>query len=174
MRNKVVVVSTIVLAFLLVATMLIAQTPRGARRGQRGMGMGMGCQAIGAKIAKQLNLTADQETRLKQIRQDYLTATASTRQRLRSLMAQMPALWAQNPPDAGAVKSLLDQMDPLRTELRDAGIDYAVRAFAVLTPDQQTKVRNWMKSHRMMGMGMGCGMCLGPGAAFGDGSETGQ
>lgn len=166
-------------ALVLAAGIVLAQqmgmpTGAGPRAGMATPGPGAGmmkgdCWAMGSGMAeqlkKQLNLTAEQVTALDTIRKDFMDSTQSIREQLKTKHDQMATLWMADQPDAAAIKDLANQMDTLRTQMRDIAIDHAIQAIAVLTPTQRAQVKAWMQKNPHMMMGMGCGMCCGAGMA---------
>jgi len=182
MKGRVIAV-VLVLALAVAASVVMAQGPRrGAAAtdsapafpagpggpGVCGMGRGFGPGAVAA-----LGLTDEQTAQLKQIRDDFLTATQTTRQQLAAECQKMADLWAAAQPDANAIKAQAAVIDGLRAELRNVGIDYAIAGLNVLTPEQREKLQNAIKEGkgRGPGMGFGCGMFCGPGPAGGKGAR---
>ncbi len=170
MRMKIVVV-TLVLALIVVSGIVSAQGPRG------GMGMGKmsgGCPmglGMGQRLMDQLGLTQDQQTKLKQLHTDYLSATQSTREQLRTKMQELAQLWSSDA-TADQLKAKMAEIDPLRAELRDAGIDFAIQVRSMLTSEQRTKLQQMIKEKTEDGMGMcwGLGACMGCPMPAGKGS----
>ena len=97
---------------------------------------------------------------------------------------EMVALWTVDSPNADQIKTLAHEIDGLRSEMRDAGIDYMVKGLSVLNATQRAKLREIMKkcAARCGGMccgfcpcpGMGCGMGMGPGPGAGMGGGMGR
>lgn len=158
MRMKMVVV-TLVLALIIVAGIVSAQGPRG---GMGKMGDGSMTMGMGQRMISQLGLTQDQQTKLKQMHTDYLNATQSTRDQLRTKMQELAQLWS-NDATADQLKAKMGEIDTLRAELRDAGIDFAIQTRTVLTTEQRTKLRQMIKDRTEDGMGV----CWGLGAFMG-------
>ena len=127
-----------------------------------------------ALLARELNLTQNQITQLQQLRDDYLAATKATRDQLQAKCGQMVDLWAAAQPDANQIKALAADIDALRAELRDTGIDYMIRGLGVLTPEQRTKVQGLVKNMGARCLQGGCGACLGPGIGCGMGLGMGM
>jgi len=173
------IVALVIISFAAVAIV----TAVGA---QRGMGPGrpagpspgtpgLGCPmwGLGPRIAQQLNLTQDQVNQLRQLRQDFWNDTQATREQLQTKCKQMIELWTAAQPDAGRIKALAADIDALRAEIRDAGIDYMIRALGVLTPAQRDKLRTMIKDMGANCLKMGGGYCFGPGIGCGLGLGLG-
>ncbi|MGC8863848.1 MAG: Spy/CpxP family protein refolding chaperone [Armatimonadota bacterium] len=154
-----------------------AAPPAGVTAGPAGLanpGAGPGCPLgpgfILGRLAKALELTNAQIAELKQIHQDFLNATATARDQLQAKIKEMLQLWSADQPDAAAIKALAADIDALRAQIRDAGIDHLVNALNVLTPAQREKLRTMLKqwaprciSCMGCGPGLGCGLCCGVG-----------
>jgi len=178
MKSKI-VISVAVVAVLVAATMVLAagrgrMAPPAGQPGMCGVGPGCGMgMGVGPMMARELNLTQDQIARMQQLRDDYLAATKATREQLQAKCRQMCALWTAAQPDAGQIKALAADMDALRAELRDAGIDHRIAALGVLTAEQRTKLQEMLKNSAAKCAEMGCGACLGPGMGCGIGPGMG-
>lgn len=162
MRTRIIVVALVVV--LALAGVVMAQGPKAGMG--KGMGMGMGCpmMGFGPRMIKELGLTDDQVTKLKQVHTDFMTATQSTRDQIKTKMQEMAQLWTEDA-TADQLKAKLAEIDPLKAELRDAAIDAALQARSVLTDEQRAKVRQMIKDKTEdgMGMSMGLGACCGVG-----------
>ncbi|MHB9037198.1 MAG: Spy/CpxP family protein refolding chaperone [Armatimonadota bacterium] len=177
MRTKILVVA-LALVLVIGAGVVSAQGPRGGKAGAPGMGMGMGMgMGFGPQLAKDLNLTPDQIKQVQKLHADFMASTQGTREQLKTKMQELGQLWAQDG-DANQLKAKFAEIDTLRADLRDAGIDFALQVRSILTDEQRTKVRQMMKNMPGFGaglcggLGMGCGMCgqgqgMGPGAGMG-------
>lgn len=189
MKTKL-IVALVIISFAAVAIV----TAVGA---QRGMGPGrpmkpspgtseLGCPmwGLGPRIVQQLNLTQDQVNQLRQLRQDFWNDTQATREQLQTKFKQMIGLWTAAQPDVSQIKALASDIDALRAEIRDAGIDYMIRALSVLTPAQRDKLRTMIKDMGANCLKMcggccfcpciGCGPCVGCGPGIGCGLGIGM
>jgi Spy/CpxP family protein refolding chaperone len=170
MRIRILVVALIIV--LAVAGVVMAQGPRAGMG--KGMGMGMGCpmMGMGPRMIKELGLTDDQVTKLKQIHTDFMTSTQPTRDQLKTKMQEMAQLWTEDA-TADQLKAKLAEIDPLKTELRDAAIDAALLARSVFTDEQRTKIKQMIKDKTEDGMSMcwGLGACCGVGCPMADGAK---
>jgi len=187
MRTRL-IVGLVIVALAVTASVMLTAAPRGrgaaaapppgvARGGAGamggpgcpwGMGMGLG------RLAKALELTDAQIADLKKLQEDFLTATKATREELQAKAKEMIELWAPDQPDAGAIKALAGEIDVLRVEIRNAGIDHMISALGVLTAAQREKLRTIVKewAPKCIG-GMGCGFGFGPGLCCGMGMGPG-
>ena len=187
MRTKP-IVGLLIVALAVTASVMLNAAPRGRAAGAAppaGAGAGWTRPGVGpccplgpagmlGRLAKALELTDAQIAELKQIHQDFLTATQDTRDELQAKIKEMLKLWSADQPDAAAIKALASDIDALRAQIRDAGIDHMISALNVLTPAQREKLRTLLKewAPRCIG-GMGCGFCCGPGLGCGMGVGRG-
>lgn len=141
MRTQMMIAS-LVIALVVVASVAMAAPPRGGMR----WGPGMGFQAHLDKLTQELNLTPSQVSEIKQIHQDFLTATQATRDDLMAKKQQMMTLWMATPIDVNAIKALAADMERDRAEIRDRGIDAMAAGLNVLTPDQRAKLGTMMQN----------------------------
>lgn len=177
MKTKIIAV-LIVLALVITAGMVIAQ---GGKRGGPGAppppGPGIGRPgAPGAgfafgRLANQLNLTEDQVAQLKGIHQQFLTSTAPLREQMQAKCKEMGELWAADQPNAAAIKALAADIDVLRADIRNAGIDDMLAGLNVLTADQRAQLREIMKNR---GCGLMMALCGGPGCCGAPGKGMGM
>jgi Spy/CpxP family protein refolding chaperone len=120
--------------------------------------------SFGPRIAQELNLSQDQIATLKALHADFVEATKATREQLRDKMSELAALWADDQSTAADIKAKAEEIEALRSIIRNTGIDYLVRARNVLTPEQRTKLSELIKNRPGFGGGMGMMMgCQGPG-----------
>jgi Spy/CpxP family protein refolding chaperone len=149
----------VILVFALAAVALAAQMGQhhGAKAGLYGRGSGhaFGLNLDRGRLARELNLTADQKAQIQQIRQDFLNSTASTREQLKAKKQEMMTLWMADQPDPVAIKSVAMQIHELMGQMIDPAVDHALAAYNVLTPQQKAKLHTIISSHAGAGRGMG-------------------
>ena len=157
MKTKVIAL-LLVLVLVMAAGFVMAQARQGRQNAPAAIGaqeMGAQWMNLGPRIAKALNLSQDQIHKLKQIREEFRSATEQSRTELKSKRQELIKLWAADEPSAAAIKSLQEDMDAPRKQIRDAAIDGGVAALKVLTPDQRAKLRQMIKNRIGARMGMG-------------------
>lgn len=170
-------IAVLVLVIVVAAGIAFAQqTTRGGVNARPAPGMGMRdgreksvCMGIPAQILRDLNLTQDQQTQLKELKDKQVAATAATRQQLKDAYAELKGLMTAENPDKDAIKRQFATIDALRADLRDSWIDFMFDAREILTPAQREKLRTELMNAKIpmgcgMGYGMGPGMGRGPGA----------
>lgn len=177
MKSRV-TIALLVIAVLVLGAVMAVDAQRGrmpaAKPGPGAGAPGVGCPVgVGPWMARELNLTQDQIRELQQLRDEYLAATKATRDELQAKCKEMAALWAEPQPNVARIKQIAAEMDALRAQLRDAGIDKMISGLNVLNPDQRAKVRAAVKDMGARCMGAGCGMGLGPGCGPGMGCGMG-
>jgi len=173
MRTKVIALA-IVAVLVLAASLVLAQARQGRgnlpKAGGQGDEMGAQWMRLGPRIAKELGLSQDQIQQLKQLRDQFKAATEQARTELQTKRQEMVKLWAADEPNATAIKSLAAEMDVLRAQIRDAGVDHGIAALKVLTPDQRAKLREMIKNRPRTGMGMMSGQRFRQGMGPGKGA----
>jgi len=181
MKTKVIAI-LVILAIALTATMVVAQKQRCPKPAAQMQGTPKGC-AMGPGLMAQLKLTPEQVKSMQALRQEYATETKPIQERLRVKCGELCALWAGDA-TPGAVKVILDEMDTIRAELRNLGVDYAFKAWALLTAEQQAKVKAMLKTcaeNCAAGKCATCPMCKmglfgfgmgGPGCGMGPGGPN--
>ena len=180
------IVLTVLVVLALVVSVVVAAGPRhGARQATAG-GPAMGCQmdmgGCRSKLLTALNLATDQVGDLKTIRDSFMAATKADREQMQAKMKDMAALWAVDSPDAAVIKPLADQIDELRTGIRNAAIDSAIDGLKVLNDKQRQTLLDFMKTCPcacggaccVVGIDCPMGGCGGPGMGMGAGSGAGM
>jgi Spy/CpxP family protein refolding chaperone len=162
MRKHTIVI-LVVLAMVVSAGLAVAVAPRGGGKGGRGMGMRGMCPMMGAKLAAELGLTDAQVAQMKTLHQEFVDGTKATRERMMAKRKEMADLWSADQPDADGIKAAAAEMDGLRAQMRDTGIDYLIKALGMLTPDQRVKLRTIMRNRPDACPCPGCPMGMGPG-----------
>ncbi|MCX8053863.1 MAG: Spy/CpxP family protein refolding chaperone [Armatimonadetes bacterium] len=182
MRTRL-VVGILIIALAVAACLVLNAAPRnrGAAAGPPAVvgaqkpgwcGCPLGCLMPG-KLVKELGLTDTQIAELKRLHLQFLDETKTAREEIQAKAKEMFNLWLADSPDADAIKSLAAEIDTLRDQIRNAGIDHMISALNVLTPAQRDKLRAILKdcAARCFGKAgrgfwccpcFGCGPCIGP------------
>jgi Spy/CpxP family protein refolding chaperone len=167
MKNWV-IVAMVIMALMITTTVVVTAARNGQmqQQPQYGMGprMGQGMGMMHEMFAKQLNLTQDQMRQLKALHEEFRTETQATKDQLKTEIKDMIDLWAAPQPDAAVIKAKAAEIDALKTQMRDTGIDYAIKGLNMLTPAQREKLRTIIreKGAQWMEKGMMCwGCCMG-------------
>lgn len=134
-------IAALVIALVVFASVAMAVSPRGSGK----WGSDMGFQAHLDRLTTELNLTPSQVSQIRQIHQDFATATQATRDDLKAKKQQMMTLWTVQPVDVNAIKALAADIDRDKAAIRDRGIDAMAAGLNVLTPDQRAKLRTMMQ-----------------------------
>lgn len=138
--------------------------------GGRGNGDGKGKEMI-EKIVKKLELTQDQQARIKAIREQFKTTNATLIADVKALHEQ--AQVARKAGDKERAQEIRSQAQPKMEQLKAAREQMMQQILAVLTPDQRAKLekmRDARKDKREGRKGERKGHRGGPGAAKGDAS----
>ena len=126
----------------------------------RGMGLGPGCGmgpcgAGGAALAN-LNLSDEQAVKIQALRETHLKNIAPIQDQLFSARNELRLLWNQPDPVAAQITAKQQDMDTLRSQLREKVTQHLLEVRKLLTPEQQARLT-------LSGPGMGRGMGGGHG-----------
>jgi len=128
--------STVALMLVLMGASALAQTPVPTR------------QSGGARaLRQQLQLTDDQVTQIREIRRQQAESLRPQREQVRTAARSLKDMTDAANPDPAAVGKQFLALKGLRSQLRDAQKDWNQKAMAVLTPDQQAKLKE-MRANR--------------------------
>lgn len=129
----------------------------------------------------QLNLTAEQKTKLNDLREKTWKETVTLRNEMQTKRLELRTLWTNPNPDKDKIQAKQKELSDLRNKLQAKMTDSRLEARKQLTPEQAAQVATHGPGMGMgMGFGgggmhrmgrMGPGNCDGPGGAgFGPGS----
>jgi len=171
---KKILLGTLVLAVSLPLAASAQGWGRGYGRGYgRGMGRGWGPGLGPAPMAMaSLDLTAAQQKKVEDLRADYDRRIVDLQARLDVLRADMAELWSADRPDRKAILAKHREMDLVREQMREEGVDFRLAVMDLLTTDQLEKFRTW-RGARGPGPGRGLGPC-GRGMGWGHGGGKGR
>ncbi|MCX6344010.1 MAG: hypothetical protein NT018_02910 [Armatimonadetes bacterium] len=113
---------------------------------------------LGPKIISDLNLTPAQVDQLKGVKSDFMNATVDLRGQLNVKLNELTALWADPKTTTDQVKAKADEIDVIRTQIRNIGIDYLAKARDILTSEQRAKVDQMIRTNPGWLFGMACTM----------------
>ncbi len=130
-------------------TALGAAPKAGDNSGGPGFGPGMG-----RGFAKELKLTADQEQKLLEIRQEFQKDTQNIRFDMQKKQLELRQLWSQNPLSQTAIENKQKEVTGLRVQLVTKQRAMMEKLKAVLTPEQLKKIEDFRaKAQQRMGKG---------------------
>ena len=99
----------------------------------RGVGAGPGnCPGFGGAS----NLTSEQQTQMRDLRQKHYDEMAPVREKMFSLRQELRTLWSDPKADPKVLQDKERQMSELRDQARDKGVQFRLEARNLLTPDQ--------------------------------------
>ena len=124
----------IILLILLVASATIAMA------GNRGKGGGMGTWAgTDAPALSNLNLTAEQEEKIRVLGEVNQKELAPLRMELFKKRTELRLLWMQNNLDANKIKAKEKEIHELRGQLQEKRTDSRLNFYNILTPEQRAQ-----------------------------------
>ena len=149
--------STKVLMLALITSSIIFAQGRGMRGANAGWWM------------DDLNLTAEQRQTITKLQTDFQKDQIKVRGKLQSAQVELRALMQDPEGNTKQIKAKQAEINEIRTELQNAGVDHRNAIRKLLTPDQQT-LFDQRVGHGMRG-GMGAGR--GAGQRGGTGGPSG-
>lgn len=117
----------------------------------------------------QLNLTADQTTKINAFREAFLKDTKPLQDKMFSKRGDLKLLWLQQNPDQEKILAVQKEIRALRDQIQEKRDVYRLNVYNVLTPEQKEKLKSYGPG-RGFGHGMrgGAGWQGGPGYQGGD------
>ena len=150
----------IMIAMLIAATLFIPGLA-GAFSGGRHHGQGFGKGGNGPgflcgiwrnpQAVKDLNLTEDQVTKLKDLEYRQREKQLDLRSQISALQLKMDKAMSAKPIDEGAVRDLAQKISTLRGEKFNLKIETDLSFRKILTPDQVEKLDQYRMAHRGKG-----------------------
>ena len=161
--KKVVLTLMAVLVIVALTTTSFAYGWGQGMRGGRGPGYGS-CQSGDLQGLAALNLTTDQEAKIKSLREAQLKEAKPLQDKMFSKRGELKLLWLQQNPDKEKIVAVQKEIRSLRDQLQDKQTNHRLAVLKVLTPEQQTKVQAFGAGR---GFGHGKGFGAGPGGGCG-------
>ncbi len=90
-----------------------------------------------------LNLSPDQKTRLKELRDNFKKDTVFLRNNLKVKRLELRALWTVPQPEKDKILTKQREIMDLVRQLQVKGVDFRLEARKVLTPEQAAQVGMW-------------------------------
>jgi len=159
----------IVLTALLLVTAFVM--PADAKGG-KGRGYGF-CNGNDLSGVQGLNLTAEQKTKIADLRTAHLKDIKPLEDKMHSRRGDLRILWLEKNPDEAKIRATEKEVRALRDQIDDKRADYRWSVYKVLTPEQQELLKNNRAIGRCFGPGPGAGKVKGAGKGPGAGSGMG-
>ena len=123
------VVSLMVFAF----TSNAEAGPKRGHRGHRGKG------EMSARLCEKLDLSAEQQAKVKNLREETKSETKVLHQKLRELGKEIHWLWSSENPNEDAVMAKIEEMSVVKLDLEKIRAELRLDINALLTPEQKAK-----------------------------------
>jgi Spy/CpxP family protein refolding chaperone len=111
--------------------------------GGYGPGYGMGPGMMGWRNYRELNLSADQKSRITQIRQEMRTKQWALMGEMMDAQDNLQDLYDVDKQDAAAINKQYKVIEDLRSQMVDNSVDAHNRINSILTKEQREKFREW-------------------------------
>lgn len=161
-KNILIAAFPILFSLAISTNLLAADTVRGRWNMQREQA-GHPDNMAGLALFAKLNLTEDQKTRIKAIRQAQMTNIKPLQEQMASKRGGLKQLWLQSNPDRETILAKQREIRGIRDQIEDQAIAFRLDVFNVLTPEQQTKAKDILTRQGAAAPGMGQGHMTGPG-----------
>jgi Spy/CpxP family protein refolding chaperone len=158
---------------LIIALILLVASANIAIAGHRGKGGGMGLQpGMNHPALSNLNLTTEQEEKLRALGETHQKELAPLRMELFKKRTELKLLWMQTNLDANKIKAKQKEIHELRGKLQEKHTDFRLDFYNVLTPEQRIQfiLKKYGRGHGfrgpragLHGPGHGKGPGMGPG-----------
>jgi len=158
---------------LIIALILLVASANIAMAGHRGKGGGMGPWAgMNAPALSNLNLTTEQEEKIRVLGEAHQKELAPLRMELFKKRTELKLLWMQTNLDANKIKAKQKEIHELRGQLQEKLTDSRLDFYNTLTPEQRTQfiLQKYGRGHGfrgprggLHGPGHGKGPGMGPG-----------
>jgi Spy/CpxP family protein refolding chaperone len=126
-----------------------------------GWGRGHGGEGYYGKditLMSELNLTAEQTTKINAFREAFLKDSKPLQDKMFSKRGDLKILWLQQNPDEEKILAMQKDIRALRDQIQEKRDVYRLNVYNVLTPEQKEKLKSYGP-----GRGFGHGMRGGPG-----------
>lgn len=144
MKTRTITLTVVIVAITLaIVPFVYAQQHGHMHRGDMEMG-GMGFFGHFAKAKEALGLSDQQASDIKAIFQDLRTQNQPYRAQIRGGMLNVAQTLINNPNDLGAAQNLLAQQEQAEHTMKANALAAAAKALNVLTPDQRTKLSQFV------------------------------
>jgi len=121
--------------FLVTAFVMPADAMRG---GGKGHGYGF-CNGNDLSGVQGLNLTAEQKTKITDLRTAHLKDIKPLQDKLHSKAGDLRLLWLEKSPDEAKIRATEKEVRVLRDQIQDKGTDYRWAVYKSLTAEQQER-----------------------------------
>jgi Spy/CpxP family protein refolding chaperone len=102
-----------------------------------------------------LNLSPEQKTKLKELRENFRKETVFLRNDIKIKRLEIQTLWTVPKPDKEKIIAKQKELMDLKTQLKLKAIDYRIEARNTLTPEQAAQVGLWGSRMGHKGHSMG-------------------
>ncbi len=120
----------------------------------------------------ELNLTAEQKTKLTELRDAQFKDVKPLREQMFTKRDELRKLWLEPTPDQTKITAAQKEMRSVRDQMQDKMTAFRLESLKVLTPEQREKAKSYAAGYSA-GRGYGPGRGFGPECGFGKGRGFG-
>lgn len=125
------------------------------------------------RLIDRLDLTAEQEDAIKDMRYEHQMQAAELRSKLTQNHLQLQKLFDEDNVDESAVMNLVEENNSIHNQLSKSRMEMRLKINSILTPEQREELNDrpgfGMRPGRGFGYGYGKGFGCGYGQGFGEG-----
>ncbi|NLI98426.1 periplasmic heavy metal sensor [bacterium] len=136
-------------AIPMIAGMLLAASAVRMPGGQGFMNPGM---LLNPKVSEELDLTRDQQAKIKKIQDDHQEKVLDTKQKIERLGLELKRLFEEDAPQQSKIEAKVREIGALRTALQIERVNLCFEVRKLLTDEQIKKLRDM---HPFRGSGEG-------------------
>ena len=147
-RNTIILASILALGIIVAAPLVIAGPHGHGTRAHGGPGM-HGMEMLGhlQHVKEELGLTDAQAEQIHAIFREVHEQNAASREAFHGGIHEAAQILLANPNDVAAAQAVLDRQAAAERVLKTNLLNAAAKGFAVLTPEQRTKLRTMIAEH---------------------------
>lgn len=133
---------TIILGVVLLAATVASNAPAYGGRGGMGPGAAYGF-SFDDRMASTLNLTAEQTTQIREMREALLKEIVPLQNKLYAKRNELKLLWLQKTPAEEKIAAANQEVRTLRGQIQDKMTSHRLAVMKILTPEQQAKIQSY-------------------------------
>ena len=129
------------------------------RMGRRGHGRGHGGPGMGGRgmrgMAERLDLSAEQQSQIRALRQQARQATSDERSALQQIRQEVRAQWASGQPDEAAIDELQERASAARSVIREQRVRTRIAVLDILDDEQRAAMQELRQQRQERRAGRG-------------------
>ena len=108
-----------------------------------------------ARMVEKLDLTAEQQLKIKDLKKEQMAEAKPLHARLAELRKQMKVQWKAENPDEETIISIHRKAHKIKGQLKELKIEFRLDVYSILTPEQKVKAKQMMQERKQNRKGHG-------------------